>query len=84
MAASGRGAPRNRRLRAREQGDERLENAVLATQLRAEEQAHIDTWRRAVSWRRVAERVSFIYHLLMTPRLERSSGLDQAIKPSSH
>jgi DNA-binding transcriptional ArsR family regulator len=66
-------------------GDERLENAVLATQLGAEEQAllrHLDARSElAPAWQEAS--VLHTYHLLMTPdELEAlQSGLDQAIRP---
>jgi hypothetical protein len=66
-------------------GDERLENAVLATQLRAEEQAlmrHVEARSElAPAWQEAS--VIHTYHLLMTPdeREALHSGLDQAIRP---
>jgi predicted ArsR family transcriptional regulator len=66
-------------------GDELLENAVLATQLRAEEQAllrHLESRSElAPAWQEAS--VVHTYHLLMTPEeLEAlQSGLDQAIRP---
>jgi DNA-binding transcriptional ArsR family regulator len=65
--------------------DERLENAVLATQLRAEEQAllrHLDARSELVpAWQEAS--VVHTYHLLLTPEeLDAlQSGLDQAIRP---
>jgi DNA-binding transcriptional ArsR family regulator len=66
-------------------GDERLEHAVLATQVRAEEQAllrHLDARSELPpAWQEAS--VVHTYHLLMTPEeLEAmQSGLDQAIRP---
>jgi Helix-turn-helix domain len=67
------------------EGDERLENVVLATQLRAEEQAlmrHLEARSElAPAWQEAS--VVHTYHLLITPdELEAlQSGLDQAIRP---
>jgi DNA-binding transcriptional ArsR family regulator len=66
-------------------GDERLEHAVLATQLRAEEQAlmrHLEARSDlAPAWQEAS--VVHTYHLLMTPDELQAlqSGLDQAIRP---
>lgn len=66
-------------------GDERLEHAVLATQLRAEEEAlmrHLEArGELAPMWQEAS--VVHTYHLLMTPDELQAlqSGFDQAIRP---
>jgi DNA-binding transcriptional ArsR family regulator len=66
-------------------GDERIEHAVLATQLRAEEQAlmrHLEARSDlAPAWQEAS--VVHTYHLLVTPDELQAlqSGLDQAIRP---